>query len=1469
MDIYLRVEQADRPGEPLGDVTVRVEPSHMVEELAVALAACFGTSGGGTTLGRPTGSFALDAAVETLELVSGETLILGTDGVVGAGNVPPGPWPATGPQFDLGPELVVASGPDAGARCRLTPGDITLGRDPACDLSVSDPQVSRQHLQVNTATDGTVTVRALTQANHTSIDGDPLQEVQGLSEDNVVRVGGSTIAVRTSGRSRSAAPDSSGQIPFHRTPYFAAAVPSAAVAAIDEIPTTPDPPRFGYLSAALPLLVGIGFALLFGPRYLLFALFSPVMLIGAHIEQRRRSGRRFSSSVARFDDALVAKQAEVAAALAVERRRRFDAAPDLAALADRVVTRSADLWVRHGAAEDFLSLRFGIGDVPARLVMDDGHGGDEEFREQMVEALGEHNLICDVPVGLSLTDLGVIALVGRTEDTTALVSSLALQATCLHSPEELVVLAAVAPDRHLGAWLKWLPHTRSASSPLGGRHLAATTDQANELIAEVVDEATRRSGAAVPADGPPLPHLLVVLDRALEPDAALTSRLLDIGPPAGISVLWLTDSRHRVPRQATAVVTCRPLTTTTPSLVSFTEPDRPDQSLDLERAGHAFVANTARAMAPLRDASFADATASVPRVVPLFAGLGVSSVDADWVMRQWKRESGYSLAAPVGHTESGPLLLDLVEHGPHALIGGTSGAGKSELVMSIVAGLIAHHPPSAVNLLFIDYKGGASSELFVRAPHTVGYVTNLDGLLAKRALISLRAELHRRMALMEGKAKDMAELIERFPEEAPPSLVIVVDEFATLAKEVPDFVAGIVDVAQRGRSLGIHLLLATQRPSGALNDNITANTNLRLSLRMLDGAESSSVIGTTAAAAIPVPLRGRGYVKVGSAEPVAFQSSWAGAPLLTRSGAPPVTVSVFADNPDTEPSLSDPTLFGAGVRPGAGVRSGAAVAGARAGTPRTQADALLEAVALATERLGLAPGRPPWLEVLSPTIDLDAIRPNPVDQSTGTAAYAEPGAERVPGAQIAFGMVDDPAAQAQYPAVVDLASSGGLIISGAGGSGKSTLLQTLAVSAAMDDVDAGSGTLSIFAIDFASRALVGLRRLPQCGGVATGNDIEAVTRTIDVLFTELQRRRNVGAEAMANGEPPPPLSSVLLLIDGIDAVIHAMEQDAAGGLMAYQERLTTLITDGRQVGMYPVIASTRRAAIRSTLTSAISDRITLRQADAQGYVDCGIGTGDAAEVDLGPGQGFLNGPTLVQVALPGEWTTSVGLVAAELQSAALPVSVPLGTSDDPLQPTVGLTDITSRPYQLDLRHDDVLVVGDPRSGRSTTLVTIGRQAAAAGAELWAVGRPGSPLASLSELSCSCFAVGDALADAVEAMVARATDPTVAPAARLLLVDDYDLLPEHCRRLGEALPRLLSAVRYVAAGPTPRAFSPHPMVQAARNARSMIYLRPRDGRDAHEITGVPVAWRPGVPMVEGRGYAVVDRTPTLVQFSNPA
>jgi hypothetical protein len=255
-------------------------------------------------------------------------------------------------------------------------------------------------------------------------------------------------------------------------------------------------------------------------------------------------------------------------------------------------------------------------------------------------------------------------------------------------------------------------------------------------------------------------------------------------------------------------------------------------------------------LAPVRDTS-AVRGGGVPDRISLLTLLGMADVDADVVAQRWRARTELG-PVPIGGAAQEPFRVDLRHDGPHALVAGTTGSGKSELLQTLIAALALAHPPERLSFLLVDYKGGAAFKECVGFPHTVGFVTDLDGHLAQRALVSLNAELRRREHLLrDSGTKDLLDMEQRAPGRAPASLLIVIDEFATLAKEVPEFVDGVVDVAQRGRSLGVHLLLATQRPGGVVSENIRANTNLRIALRVNEAGESSDVIGAADAAHSP------------------------------------------------------------------------------------------------------------------------------------------------------------------------------------------------------------------------------------------------------------------------------------------------------------------------------------------------------------------------------------------------------------------------------------------------------------------------------------------------------------------------------------------------------------------------------------------------------------------------------------------
>ncbi len=1014
--------------------------------------------------------------------------------------------------------------------------------------------------------------------------------------------------------------------------------------------------------------------------------------------------------------------------------------------------------------------------------------------------------------------------------------------------------------------MKWLPHLRSVTSPLGGGHLVTCRADADELIDRLTEVATFRStDESDRAVERCWPRLLVFLDAELSPDPAEVVRLLEMAPQAGISVVWMASSAANVTRYATRTLGVgRAAGAAMVGRLWATDPEIPDQELEVEHARPELADQVARTLAPIRDASTASMTSSIPRMVPLLDLLGVGKPSAQWVEQQWRRANDYGLSFPIGVGADGPVVLDLVHDGPHALIGGTSGSGKSELLQSIVAALAVHHPPTRLNFLFVDYKGGASSQVFERMPHTVGHVTNLGAELSLRALTSLSAELNHRMSIMEGRAKDLAEMLEVAPDEAPPSLVIVVDEFATLVKEVPEFVDGVVDIAQRGRSLGIHLVLATQRPSGSVNENILANANLRISLRMLDRAESSAIIGGPEAADIPVPLRGRGLLRLGPGRLVEFQSAFSGAPLVSGDPHHPVLVGTYTRTDDSPRTIA----------PGAPGTDSA---------PATHLGALLDAMVEADRRADHPPRRRPWRDALPDVVLLDEVLADPATDD----------ARLQPGRFVAMGLVDAPDRQDQHPGLVDLEQGGGWLVFGSGGSGKTTLLRTVAAS--LDRCrGAGHGEVATMVLDFASRGLIGLRMLPSVIDVATGDDLEAVTRHLVRLDAELDRRRRLLADAGAEhltayNRDQPPLARIVVLIDGFGGLASTLFEPRGGLGMSselWSDLLTRLVIDGRQAGIHTIITADRRAAVPSRLHSAVANRLILRLADEGSYAEHGVPLGRARGLDLTPGRGLLDGAAAIQIAsvscdplarsqaeaLAAIGSAGEGARTTELSSAPLPDHLELdqGSLDrrcegvtGALHAVIGAADVSGAPAVVDLEWTSLAVVGPPRSGRSTALATVA-MALGRDSEVFVVGPSSSPLAGHG-FERAAFGRMIEVAPFLDRL---ANELALAGLDRrfVLIIDDVDTFDDPT--ITPVLERLVAYDSLRVAGAlesrSMTGYTSSAMVGLLRRARRVLMLQPDDPGEFLQTTGVRLVVRPGLRLPPGRGVLLADRIPTIVQ-----
>ena len=1525
------------------DLRIEVEPHHTVRDLiSSASNFCDGKwdESQPVFLERSAMALSLESPIVDSGIVSGDTIrfeLYGVDFV-------------DRQSLSEAVSCDVTAGPEAGRSFVLLPGRHEAGRHTDFTVALEDVTVSEHQLSVIVYDDlVTRLVPDPGAINPLVVNGRTITDSVVVGPNDVVQFGATAVSFRVFSRSSDDERDQLGQVPFRRTPAKPVIVSKREFKQIGGAPTKPDKRRFPAAMLMAPVVMGLAmYAMTRQPTSLMMMAMSPMMAVSNHLEGRKSGAERYSTSIEKFRGKLEKRKAEVEQALLGERAERIHQSPDLADLARRATLRTLDLWPRQRSDDAFLRTRLGIGTVASKVRVEPETSGEDHIKEAAAATLAGHDRLMACPIAVNLKDLGVFGLHGPEADVKAMCSSVIVQAVTLHSPEDLVLVIIEGAGQGLGAWAKWLPHTRSATSPLSGRHIVEDEGAAADMMRELLSVARLRTVDVDTGDRSDhrWPWILVVLDESADVDPAIASQLLELCPDSGISVVAAVGSDARIPRQAKATLDCRPPHGGALSSVWFTDAETPSEQFEPEPANARLIDQVAMSLAPLRDATAASATAAIPRVVPLLSLFGPEHPTPMSVASVWAQNKPYGLRAPIGIGPAGPLELDLVEHGPHALIGGTSGAGKSELLQSIVASLISQYPPTRLTFLFVDYKGGASSTVFNDVPHTVGYVTNLEASLSLRALTSLRAELNYRMRLMEGKAKDLSEMLERYPDEAPPSLVIVVDEFATLVKEVPDFVAGVVDIAQRGRSLGVHLILATQRPSGSVNDNILANTNLRISLRMLDGTESQTIIGVKAAADIPLPLKGRGFAKLGPRDLIEFQSAYTGAPLAEKATATPVIVSRFGSI--ARPGASSTTGWrrtsgGSRVTPGTsggrftpvpnpeaptGVASvvsydplvdetGALappmsapmqppeppptlsppVARERVPTliafpdqpPTTSAppsvdrsrdlthlDVLLNAVRGAMPNL--PPPRKPWREMLPEELLWRSIERPAHTSAPGRA-----------GRFITLGMLDDPSAQAQYPAVFDLEEGGGLLVAGGGGSGKTTALRTAALAAVSG---ASPQDVALYVIDCASRSLGALRGLPHCAGVATGDDLESLTRVIARLARELDRRRGLLSDLSVQAETLSAyldkghsMPRIVVLIDGFQNVgsIVGAVQSMVYGPLDWLAELHRVITDGRQVGIHTILTTDRRQAVPALVMSAVGLRLVLRQTDENAYSDYGIPMAIYRGLDLPGGRGLWNNQ-LVQVGLisldPSAASQAAAIaefgaaarrdepLPAELVTSVAPddVFVPLRASR-PTRATLGRSDVFNDVVEIDVEHAGVFVVGPPRSGRTTALRQIARSLVAGGYDVWSVGLGPDASREIGGPGRHTTGKGDAVSELINDFAALCESLPKDP-PYVLIIDNVD-------RYGD--PAILSAFERIQKAEASRTiaatesrfhsgYTQNTMLQEVRLEPTVLILQPETAADVLASTGVRPQLRPGYKMRPGRGVLIVNRQPVVVQVA---
>ncbi len=1192
----------------------------------------------------------------------------------------------------------------------------------------------------------------------------------------------------------------------------------------------------------------------------------------------------------------------------------------------------ARVWERRPQDADFGSLRLGTGtqQLAVRLVPPQTKPA-EDLDPLCAGALRRfvrtHARVPELPVGMSLRAFSRVDVAGDPDAGRGMVRAMVAQLAVFHSPEDVRICVCAPPDRmRWWDWVKWLPHSRhaterDAAGPV--RLMAGTLQQLEGMLGADLKDRPRFS----PGKGGSLPYHVVIVDGALaRPDDQLGGdgvdgvTLIDVAgiPPASADAATL---RLQVDAGRLGMVTRDRAGADFVSLIGA--PDTLSQAEAEALARELAPLRPARGGAPEDDALAVNTT--------LTTLLGIADPQALDLAGLWRsRPERSRLRVPVGLDASGqPVELDIKESaqggmGPHGLVIGATGSGKSELLRTLVLGLALTHPPEALNFVLVDFKGGATFLGLEGLSHVSAVITNLEQELplVDRMRDALHGEMVRRQELLRSagnyaSVRDYERDRERGTELDPlPTLFVVVDEFSELLAAKPEFIDLFVMIGRLGRSLGVHLLLASQRLEESRLRGLDTQLSYRIGLRTFSAAESRIVLGVPDAYELP-SAPGSGYLKVDVAGMTRFKAAYVSGPAepepMPRTASPrryaPAVVPYGPEyiSPGELPAATAvPLPVAADLVAGDGAFTRPAISGTgplpqeSAAPQETLLDRVVRQLAgqgQAARRIWLAPlGLPPALNVLLPPL---FITPR------GCTTDDERWRGRL---QAVAGIVDRPFEQRRDPLWADLSGAAGHVgVAGGPQSGKSTMMRTLICSLALLHTPE---EVQFYGLDFGGGTVGALAGLPHVGGVATRQQADRVRRTVAELQALLDRREHEfashGIESItayrsmrASGEiAGDGFGDVFLVVDGWLTIRQEFEQ--------LETAITALAARGLGYGIHVIAATNKWSEFRPGIRDLLGTKFELRLGDPY---ESEMGRGLAMNVpERSPGRGLtrdglhfqtalprIDGQPAVEglpdavrklvetveVAWPGRRAPEVRMLPEVFPAAGLP-----SAAQAPAAVPFGIDETTLSPVSLDFSADPhFLVLGDMESGKSNLLRLVAEGIVTRHpperARLIVVDYRRSLLDAADTehrigYAASSSAASSLVSDAREALLERL------PSARLtadelrarswwkgadlyLVVDDYDLVAGATNPLlpiVDLLPQArdigLHVILSRSAGGAGRAMF-EPVVQRLREMGTPTLLMSAS-KDEGQLFGV----RPQA-LPAGRGYLVARRgVPRLVQ-----
>lgn len=947
-------------------------------------------------------------------------------------------------------------------------------------------------------------------------------------------------------------------------------VPSEEEIEILDPPAKPEKPKANILQRLLPsmgMLIASGVMAFIGsPTMLIFSGISGVMAIVTAVIGMKEGKKEFEQKTRdrfeRYNAYISNKRVEIEQARQEERTVLEEIYVSDEVARQNLTNFAYNLFDRSADDEDFLCVRLGTGNVAAKREINYKKQEKLEIEDDLqlmpAQLSDEYRTVQGAPVVCDLKAVNAVGVTGTIGCQLAMLKCMVLDivARQYHSDVQLVFVADEANKDHVWRY-RMLPHVYNEA--LHTRNIVCNAESKNLIFEYLYKELSQREQSKSHNS-----NIVVFFLNECGFNSHPISKFVDKAKDLGVTFVFFGQERADIAQGCGAL-------TEVLDMRQGVLVDTSDKNHSTKFIYNPIDDEAMDSIVSLLTPVFTEEISlegTLTKNISLFQLLNILAVDDLDLTKRWASTKVHkSMSAPIGVSKTGVVSLDLHDkfHGPHGLVAGTTGSGKSEILQTYILSMATLFHPYEVGFVIIDFKGGGMVNQFRELPHLMGAITNIDGREINRSLKSIKAELQKRQRLFaEADVNHIDKYIQKFKvgevREPLPHLIIIVDEFAELKAEQPEFMKELISAARIGRSLGVHLILATQKPAGQVNEQIWSNSRFKLCLKVQTQEDSNEVLKSPLAAEIKEP--GRAYLQVGNNEIFElFQSAYSGA--SERADDSNVKEFAIYELPDTGKRVP---VF-AQRRQKSGENNS------------TQLDAIVRYVHDYCDKTHISKLPDICLPALPEIISF----PTKISKRNGESIWAE------------VGIYDDPDNQYQGTYAIDLTNQNVMLI-GSAQSGKTNVLQTIIRSVATNYTPE---EVNIYIIDFASMVLKNFESLNHVGGVVTASEDEKLKNLFKLLRSEMEARKekmlSVGVSSFAAYKEAgkTDIPQIILMIDNLTALKELYFQD--------DDELLSLCREGLSVGISVVIANAQTAGIGYKYLSNFSCRIAMFCNDSGEY----------------------------------------------------------------------------------------------------------------------------------------------------------------------------------------------------------------------------------------------------------------------------